>query len=224
MPDNATLRERIRNGETLHVGNAPMDATKDELAEILKQGPFDMIGVCSQHGPFNEEKLWLFCKNAHELGIPVQLRIKHPKHAYLIGNLCDLGPAAIVIPQVDDEADIDEAIRAFYYPPVGIRSFPPPNGYGTDKCLERDEYIEWWNENGILTFQLESVEAVVNARKLAKPGIAMLYFGAEDLKISIAAHPNSPFSTIEECKAYVRRQMEGTGIKVAKADAPSGEI
>ena len=64
----------------------------------------------------------------------------------------------------------------------------------------------------------------MNARKLAKPGIAMLYFGAEDLKISIETHPNSPFSTVAECKAYVRRQMEGTGIKVAKADAPSGEI
>ena len=91
MPDNTTLRERIRNGETLHIGGAPMDATKDELAAILKQDSYDMIGVCSQHGPFNEEKLWSFCKNAHELGIPVQLRIKHPQHAYLIGNLCDLG-------------------------------------------------------------------------------------------------------------------------------------
>ena len=56
MPDNATLRERIRNGETLQVGGAPMDATKDELAEILKQGSYDMIGVCSQHGPFDEKK------------------------------------------------------------------------------------------------------------------------------------------------------------------------
>ena len=71
MPDNATLRERIRKGETLQVGSAPMDATKDELAETLNQGPYDLIGVCSQHGPFDEEKLWSFCANAHELGIPV---------------------------------------------------------------------------------------------------------------------------------------------------------
>jgi len=224
MADNATLRERIRNGETLQVGGAPMDSTKDQLAEILNQGSYDMIGVCSQHGPFDEEKLHAFCTNAHALGIPVQLRIKHPKHAYLIGNLCDLGPAAIVIPQTEDEAVVDEAIRAFYYPPVGIRSFPPPNGYGRDKYTEREEYIEWWNENGILTFQVESVNAAVNARKLAKPGVAMVYFGAQDLGISIATHPNSPFSSVEECKAHVQKQMEGTGIKVSKADGPGGEV
>ncbi len=224
MPDNATLRERMRNGETLQIGSASMDATKDQLVDILNQGSYDMIGVCSQHGPFDEEKLHSFCTYAHQLGVPVQLRIKHPKDAYIIGNLCDLGPAAIVIPQVEEEVVVDEAIRAFYYPPVGIRSFPPPNGYGRDKYTDRDEYMEWWNENGILAVQIESVNATVNACKLAKPGIAMIYFGVQDLDISIAMHPNPPFLSVEDCKVHVREQMESTGIKVSKADALSGEV
>ena len=129
-----------------------------------------MITVDSQHAPFNEEKLVEFCRNAKELDMPVQFRIKHTRYTYMLGNLLDLGPAAIVVPQVETEGTVDEAIRAFYYPPVGKRSWPAPNGWGWSGDVDRSEYIEWWNENGILSFQIESVDAVLNARKLANPG------------------------------------------------------
>ena len=56
---------------------------------------------------------------AAEIGIPVQFRIKHTRHAYLIGNILDLGPMAIEVPLVEDEAIVDEALAAFYYPQVG---------------------------------------------------------------------------------------------------------
>ena len=179
-----------------------------------------MIGVDSQHAPFNEEKLVEFCGIAKELEMPVQFRIKDSRHTYLLGNLLDLGPTAIVVPQLETEATVDEAIRNFYYPPVGKRSWPPPNGWGWSGALTA-EYIEWWNENGILSFQIESVEAVLNARNL---GISMIHWGRNDLHFSMAMYPEPPFASFEECVAHVKKQMEGTGVKVSSAVAPAGRL
>ena len=58
--------------------------------------------------------------------MPVQFRIKNTRHAYLIGNVLDLGPMAIEVPLVEDEAVVQEALDAFYYPQVGHRSWGGP--------------------------------------------------------------------------------------------------
>ena len=144
--------------------------SKSEIETILGGDSYDMIGVDSQHAPFNEEKLVEFCGNAKELEMPVQFRIKHTRHTYLLGNLLDLGPAAIVVPQVETEATVDEAIRNFYYPPVGKRSWPPPNGWGWSGGVDRAEYIEWWNENGILSFQIDPSRRCSMRGNLPNPG------------------------------------------------------
>ena len=43
-------------------------------------------------------ELVAFCSTAQDLGMPVQFRIKNTRHAYLIGNVLDLGPMAIEVP------------------------------------------------------------------------------------------------------------------------------
>ena len=218
------LRERIRNGEELNIANGKLGMSKNEIEAILGGDSYDMISADSQHAPFNEEKLVEFCRNAKELEMPVQFRIKHTRHTYLLSNLLDLGPAAIVVPQVETETTVDEAIRHFYYPPVGKRSWPAPNGWGWSGDVDRTEYIDWWNENGILSFQIESVEAVLNARKLAKPGISMIHWGRNDLHFSLEMYPEPPFASFEECVAHVQKQMEGTGVKVSSAISPAGRL
>jgi len=218
------LRERMRNGEILNIAGATLETTKSEMEAILSEDSYDMIVTDAQHAPFNEEKLVEYCKNARELDMPVQFRIKHTRHTYLLGNLLDLGPAAIVVPQVETEATVDEAISMFYYPPVGKRSWPPPNGWGFSGGCDRAEYIEWWNANGILSLQIESVDAVLNARKLAKPGISMLHWGMNDLRFSLETYPNPPFASVDECVAHVQKQMEGTGVKVSTGVAPGGVL
>ena len=100
------------------------------METVLSRDDYDLIGVDHQHAAANEDKLVEYCKMADEFGIGVQLRIKHTRNAYLIGNLLDLGPLAIVVPQVETVETVDEAIDAFYYLPIGKRSWGPINGYG----------------------------------------------------------------------------------------------
>ena len=121
---------------------------------------------------------------------------------------------AIMVPQVETQETVRDAIDAFYYPPLGKRSWGPNWGYKFDDNRERLEYARWWNETGILVLQLESVNAVTNARLLARPGVDMLAFGANDLNFSLEAYPDHPLKSVDDCIAHVREQMAGTQVKV----------
>ena len=224
MSEQRSLKQRIHNGEIVQIAGASLNVSKTQLEDIFSKDTYDLVGVDSQHSAFNEEKLVTFCAMAAELGVPVQLRIKHTRQAYLIGNYLDLGPLAIVVPQVEEEATVLEAIDAFYYPPIGKRSWGPSAGYGIKAHRDRREYAEWWNQNGILCLQLESVNAVTNARKLAKPGVDMFVFGANDLNFSLESYPHPPFKTVDDCIRHVVTQMEGTQVKVGVGNSPSGRL
>ena len=121
MPES--LKQRLHRGESLKIAGSSIDASRSELEATLSQDSYDLASIDSQHAAFNEDRLVSFCAMAAELGVPTQFRIKNTRQAYLIGNYLDLGPFSIVVPQVEDEETVDEAIDAFYYPPVGKRSW-----------------------------------------------------------------------------------------------------
>lgn len=215
MSEGASLKERIRRGDIVIGVSAPVNASRGQLEEILGKDSYDFLAVDSQHSPYNEERLVAFCGLAAELGVPVQFRIKHTRHAYLIGNILDLGPLGIEVPIVEDEATVDEAIDAFYYPQKGKRSWGGAARYGIEGREERLVYADWWNRTGVLCIQMETVRAVTNARRLAKPGVDCLTWGPSDLTFDLEAHPEHPFKSVDDCVRHALRQLEGMEAKIS---------
>jgi len=208
-----TLKQRIRDKEQVFGIAAPITATREALEGILRQGDYDFISTDSQHAAFNEERLVSFCALAQEFNMPVQFRIKHTRHAYLIGNYLDLGPSGVEVPQVELESTANEAVENFYYPQLGVRSWGGAARVGA-QGRDRVEYANWWSEYGVLWLQIESVPAATNARKLAKPGVDCLSFGPADLTFSLEAHPRHPFKTVDDCVQYVCEQLADTDVAV----------
>ena len=203
-----SLKQRIRNGEVVIGASVPMDADRDRVQAVVESGPYDYVSIDSQHAPYNEDRLFAFCEMAQELGVPAQFRIKHTRHSYLVGNYLDLGPSGVEVPQVETEATAEEAVQNFYYPQKGIRSWGGLNRVGLDGREDRLEYAAWWAETGVLWLQLESVEAVTKARRLAMPGVDCLSFGPADLSFSLEAHPQHPFKTVDDCVQHVVDQLK----------------
>ena len=222
MPDQMSLKERIRAGEKIQTIRIPMGSTRDQVHEILSDSPCDMLYIDSQHGPHTEWDVHRICKAAEEKGVPVQLRIKHTRQAYLIGNYLDLGPLSIKVPEVEEEAVVEEAVNAFYFPPVGRRSWGGHVGYGIPEQPDdaepyaewRRAYAAWWNRNGILCIKIESIKAVLNVRSLAKPGVDCLDFGGEDLRFDLESNPHPRLKTMEDCVAFVRQELEGSHVRM----------
>jgi 2-keto-3-deoxy-L-rhamnonate aldolase RhmA len=150
MAESASLKERIHRGDVIVGVSVPMDIERGRLEDILSRDTYGFVTVDSQHSAFHEERLVTFCGMTEAMGIPVQFRIKHPRHAYLIGNILDLGPLSIEVPLVETEAVVDEALTVFYYPQVGKRSWGGSARYGIKGRDNRREYAAWWNSHGIL--------------------------------------------------------------------------
>ena len=220
MPDKGPLKERIRKGEVV-IGVSVTPATdRRRMEELLTQGSYDFFNVDSQHRAYDEERLATLCDTAAELNMPVQLRIRHSRNAYLIGSTLDLGFSGIEVPQVETEAVVQEAVDYFYYPQRGKRSWGGVHarlGFtsGNGGVNTRLDYADYWNSYGVLMMQIESINAISNAGKLAKPGVDCLSWGSNDLAFSLEAYPQHPLKTDDDCVRHVLEQLKGTNVRVA---------
>lgn len=207
------LKKRFRDGEHVFGVAVPVTLTPERFDAILAAGPIDFVSIDSQHSAYDEERVVAFCAMAAERDVFVQFRIKHTRHAYLIGNYMDLGPCGAEVPQVEREETVREALDAFYYPPVGGRSFGGGARRGA-RGMDPEAYADWWNRFGVLWLQIESVEAVTHVRQLALPGVDCVSFGPTDLAFSLKAHPQHPLKTHDDCVAYVAKALQGTSVRL----------
>lgn len=218
MPTTATLKQRIQQGEVVVALRVLVTIGRAQLEDALAKGTYDFLYLDGQHTAFSDDQLVHFCAMAEELKLPVQFRIPHTRHTYLIGRYLDLGPTSIMVPEVETMATVEEAISYAYYPPIGQRSWggvarrQAPQGQ-----RERRAYADWWNDYVVLTLQLESVHAITNAGSLAKPGVDALAFGPNDLEFSLEMHPDFPLRTVDACMRNVAAQVQGSGVRLSMA-------
>ncbi|MBN9315659.1 MAG: hypothetical protein J0I99_07975 [Devosia sp.] len=220
MTEQATrsLRSRLASGDQVIALRTSLQMESYELVSALGKGDYDLIYIDTQHVPYTDHQLWEFCSAAEKLGYPVEVRIPHTRQAHLVGRFCDFGPASILVPETVREEDVQEALDYFYYPPMGRRSFGGGTRYGMGRHkFNTRSYADWWNDTGVLGLQLESVDAIINARLLAKSGVHYVSFGPNDLQLSLDAHPHFPLRSVEACMQHVAQQLQGTGIPLGIA-------
>jgi len=217
-PQAGSLKERMHKGGPVRSVSAPVDSTRSQLEEIIrKEGKVDLFTLDGQHRPLPDERdLVRFCKLAEELGAGVQLRIPHPRQAYLTGRFADLGVLAIMVPLVEDVETADEAINNFYYPPLGNRSWGGEFRYGEKPPVDRLQYARWWNGTGMLGFQIETLRAALNVRNIVKPGVDWISWGPGDMGFDIERHSNSPFKSLAEAHTFVIEQLNGFDVRVPR--------
>jgi 2-keto-3-deoxy-L-rhamnonate aldolase RhmA len=220
MSENKPLKQRIQEGEVLVSLRLSVDTNRPQLETILSQGTYDFIYVDGQHTAFSDDQLVTLCATAEELGLPVQFRIPHTRHAYLIGRYLDLGLTGILVPQVETEADVEEAIAQCYYPQIGRRSWGGKARLGLKRWgrpVDRREYASWWNRQAVLAVQYESVSAINLSRRLARPGIDYVAFGPNDLLFNMEGQPDNPFQNVDAAMRHTAGQLQDSGIRLGMA-------
>jgi len=218
-----SLRQRMQDGEVLTAMRGSLSTSKAELAAMWATGRYDYIWIDSQHTPYSDQLLVDYCQAAGELGIDVQLRIPHTRQAHMVGRFLDFGLTAVLVPEVEEPETVDDAIAYAYYGPIGRRSWGGPTRKGFSQGVDRHEYSAWWNDTVVLGIQVESVEAVTNIHKLAKPGVSVVTFGPNDLSFSLEAHPGFPLQDVDACMRNVAAQLKNTGIRLAMGTATQPE-
>lgn len=211
MSESRSLKQRIADREVIVALRVNVTMERSALISALEQKPYDLLYVEGQHSPFTDDQLRDFCQIAEEMNVPVKLRIPHTYQTYLIGRYFDFGPTAIMVPEIETEASVEEAVKFTYYLPKGRRSFGGPYRLGIASGNAPGglhEYAAWWNEHAVLGIMLESVEAIANARRFVKPGLDFIAFGTSDLGLSLATNPQFPIQDTDECMRYVCDQVK----------------
>ena len=104
----------------------------------------------------------------------------------------------------------NEAVENFYYPPLGRRSLGGGARRNIGVLPDPRAYADWWNENGVLWLQIESLSATLHAHKLARSEVDCLSIGPSDLGFDIEAHPHPPYGSVEECVGAIAKSIGGT--------------
>ncbi|HJP32470.1 MAG: aldolase/citrate lyase family protein [Candidatus Latescibacteria bacterium] len=215
-----SIKQHIKDGDKVNHIKLPTNASREQVHELIAEHAPDMLYLDAHHSPVTEWDISRICQAGQEKDTPVMMRIKHAHPASLISGLLDIGVFSIKVPTVEDEATVDAVIDAFYYPPIGKRSLGGSNNYGeVDRKLGPDgsPYFEWWNNNAVLGFKLETLKGVLHARYLAKPGVDYFDFGGQDLGHDLAIQQHPGFETVAACKDFVTHAPQGTGVSFGLA-------
>ncbi len=175
-----TTRQRLKAGKmALGFG---VHHLRSVAAPILAAGTgHDWMFIDAEHGAFNIQEITQLCIAALPTGVTPIVRVCAGALDEATRAL-DNGALGIVVPHVDTAADAKRIAAAFYYPPMGHRSWGGPPaiyGYQAPATAEAQAAIN----NEILTIvMLESPVAIENAEAIAAvPGVDVLFIGTSDL-------------------------------------------
>ena len=214
MASPLTLKQRFHTGKLINQVRLPNNSNKEQVQAAINESNCELIYIDAQHGPITEWDVVRICSAAEELNVPVQMRIKHLKESYLIGHYLDIGLFGIKVPEVKKVETVKEAVNAFYFPPFGQRSWGGWVGYGIQGRRDRIQYAQWWNQNGVLGFKIESIKAVLDIRELVIPGVDYVDFGPSDLSFDLETNPHPHLQSVEDCKAFVKKELEGVDVRI----------
>jgi 2-dehydro-3-deoxyglucarate aldolase/4-hydroxy-2-oxoheptanedioate aldolase len=97
-----------------------------------------------------------------------------------IKRLLDLGPDAVLVPQIEDVSDAREAVRASQYPPEGVRGVA--GGRAADYGRTLGDAVATANDDVATILQVETAGAVADANAIAAlDGVDALFVGPADL-------------------------------------------
>jgi 4-hydroxy-2-oxoheptanedioate aldolase len=153
-------------------------------AEMAGLAGFDWVMLDHEHGPGGEETLLhqLQAVSATPATCLVRIAANEPPR---FKRVLDAGAHGVMIPYVSTAAEARAAVQAMRYPPRGMRGVAKltrASAFGA----RFDEYFAHAHEWLVTLTQIETVEALENARAIAEvDGVDVVFVGPMDLTTSM---------------------------------------
>lgn len=182
MKETKSFRHRMKEGEKA-IG--PITVLPSvHVARMSALNPVvNFVWIDLEHGPIDRETAAAMTIAVSGHAAPL-LRVTSGE-TWLIKQVLDMGAAGVVVPMVDTQEQAEGIVRSILYPPDGIR------GYGPDIAalahgLPNAQYASRANQDLLLVIQIESVEGIRNAEKIAQiDRVDVLFAGAYDISVCL---------------------------------------
>ncbi len=152
--------------------------------EILGHTGFDFVVLDMEHGPNTIASVQNHVRAAEATGLLPIIRVKEDMPS-LISEVLDVGAGGIQVPQISCRQDVEEAVRAARFAPLGMRGVCRFVRAANYSSLDRYEYFARAN-TALIVLQLEGTAALDNIQEiLAVPGPDIVFVGPYDLSQSL---------------------------------------
>lgn len=159
------------------------------LCEMAGRAGYQFVILDMEHLLVSESEILSYIRCCELAGVAPWVRVPdaNPKR---IGRLLDNGVSAIVLPKVESSQEVEQAVKACWFPPYGTRTITGGRitGFGT---IPLADYIEQVRQQTFIIPMIESrkgVECLTDILQL--DGVAAVMDGALDLSLDIGAGPN----------------------------------
>lgn len=180
----------------------------------------DFIWIDTEHSTFGLEAVRLIPILARQAGVMPLVRVAG-LDANLIKRAMDLGSSGIMVPQVNNAAEAEAAVKACMYAPMGNRGVSPLWTFYSN--LPWSEYLPQANDEACVVVQVETAEGMRNVEEIAAvPGVDVVFAGPSDLSAAMGVigqteHPEVR-RFLEEFPKRVRSVGKVAGISVGGAE------
>lgn len=183
------LKQKILNDEIV-LGTMISEFGCPNILRIMKTGGFEFVIIDGEHGPFDMTQFASMVALGNSIGLEVLIRIPGIDRG-LITKLLDMGVDGFLVPMVNTAEEAKLLVQYSKYAPIGKRGISTTRAHTNYQPPELSEYMEQANKRIVLLTQIETVEAVENAEKIAAvDGIDALIVGPSDLSSDLGEPGN----------------------------------
>ena len=155
------------------------------MVELIGHAEFDFVIIDYEHTSTNMETIEDMVRAAESVGITPLVRISKVDRIEIL-KVLDCGAQGIVIPNVNQKEQVEQAIHYAYYYPIGMRSLNSGRP-GVFAKYSLREYIANANEEIMIVPMIESLEGIQESESiLSLPQVSFVLEGAADLSQSLA--------------------------------------
>ena len=191
-----------------------------ETVELLAAAGFDFVVIDNEHGTIDVRTASTMIGLARACSIAPFVRVAGTSPRDVQVPL-DAGAAGLFIPQVDDTATAQRAVRSTRFPPLGSRGASTSGRAGRWGLDSLHDYVRRGNEDVLLVAQVESIAALDAVTDIGQvPGVDAVFIGPTDLTVSgrFAVGDQRPARLIAAAEARCRQH----GIRIGTTASGNG--
>ncbi|WP_181900619.1 HpcH/HpaI aldolase family protein [Paracoccus thiocyanatus] len=187
--ERSRFRQRVLDGDKLLGAFCP--APSPELIEVAAYSGFDFVVIDAEHGPITISDVVHMTRAAHSAGAPVIVRVPEYSGEFIMRSL-DAGVDGILVPQVEEAAEVQRIFQAMHYPPVGVRGLAfYARAHGFTRRTG-PEAMNSANQHVLTSVLVETPKGVENIDEImAVQGLDMVLVGTGDLAANIGYGPET---------------------------------
>lgn len=164
-----------------------LNAASPLVAGQFSHCGYDWLLIDAQHSPVDSLTISNMIAAIRTGHSRVMVRVSSTRDRAGIQTALDGGADGVLIPYVNNAAELEEAVSCCYYPTRGTRSVYFPQQCTNAKGLLG--YVPPANDNVVIAFQVETADCIKNIDEImAVKGVDIAFLGQNDLCMSLGLY------------------------------------